>query len=192
MNWYQIFYGITVADSIKNFFDATSDIFTFFAVVSFILLIISRIGRVIQISESGSANDETDKVNPEIRAWEYAKTFSGKLFYPMLILALVTWIGYVVTPTKKDCLFIVAGGAVGNFMQSDSSAASLPSDITNFLHLSLKKEIEELDVEDQKDLGVDTTKKGIKVDASGDIMDKLKDMSKDEIIKYLENNGKQN
>lgn len=191
MNWYQIFYGITVADSIKDFFDTTSNIFTFFAMASFILMVFSRIGRVVQISESGSANDETDKVNPDIRAWEYAKTFSGKLFYPMLILSLVTWLGYMMTPTKKDCLFIVAGGAVGNFMQSDSSAAALPSDITNFLHLSLKKEIAELDVEDQKDLGVDTTKKETKVDTSVDIMDKLKDMSKDEIIKYLEN-GKQN
>jgi hypothetical protein len=178
MNWYTIFYGITVADNVKSFFDTTSNIFTFFAVVSFIAFIISRLGRAVQVSESKLKNDDQDKTNPEIRAWEMANRFASKLFYPMLILSLVTWLGYSLTPTKKDCLMIVAGGAVGNFMQSDSSAASLPSDITSYLHLSLKNQIESLSQEDRQDLGVKSDKDVL--------IEKVKDLSKDELIKFLE------
>ncbi len=186
MNWYTIFYWITVADGVKSFFDTTSNIFTFLAVILFIIMLEARLGRFVQIADSNSSSEEDDKKDPNIRAWELTK----KLFYPMLAISLITWLGYMMTPTKKDCLFIVAGGSVGNFIQSDTSAAALPSDIASFLHLSLKQEIAELATEDQKALGVDTTKKAVPVVASDkntDVLDKFKDMTKDEIIKYLEN-----
>lgn len=178
MSWYSVFYWISVADNVKNFFDTASDIFTFFTVISLLALFIARIGKSIQISESQTKNDDQDKVNPMMRAWESGANFASKLFYPMLILSLITWAFYSLTPTKKDCLMIVAGGAVGEFMQSDTSASSLPSDITAYLHMSLKKEISDLSVEDRQEIGVETDK--------DKLMDKVKDMSKEEIIKFIE------
>lgn len=183
MNWYTIFYWITVADGVKSFFNVASNIFTFLAFILFIVTLIARLGRFVQVAESSSKSEDEDMTNPDIRAWDLAKNLSSRLFYPMLILSLVTWLGYMMTPTKKDCLFIVAGGSVGNFIQSDTSAKSIPSDITSFLHLSLRQQISELETIDQKALGVDTAKKDINVNT--DVMDKLKDMSKEEIIKYV-------
>ena len=76
---------------------------------------------------------------------------------------------------------IVAGGAVGNFITTDTSAKSIPSDITKFLHLSLNKEIEDLQKEVKtdirKELGVQTEK--------DKFIDKVEKLSKEELIEYL-------
>lgn len=138
-NWYSLFYWLTVADSVKHFFDVTSNLFTTVAVISFIAYVITCIGTSIQIASNNVSNTEEEKTDAEVRAWVYAKQYSSRVFWPALGLALITWIGYVATPTKKDCFIIIAGGAVGNFLQSDSTAKQLPHDVTNFLHTCKKR-----------------------------------------------------
>lgn len=177
MSWYKIFYWLTRADSIKDFFDSVSNIFVFFTFIFFIVLVITNIGKAIQISENNIEDEEEEKKDATIRAWELAKKYSTKLFYPFLIITLITWTVYVFIPTKKDCLLIIAGGAVGNFITSDSSAKQLPSDVTKFLHLSLKKETEDLSNEAKQELGISTPKETL--------LNKAKNMTKEEIINYL-------
>jgi hypothetical protein len=60
----------------------------------------------------------------------------------------------------------------------DSSARELPSDVTKFLHLSLKKEISDLSIDAKEELGIKTKK--------DDLLDKVKTMTKDELVKFLE------
>lgn len=131
MNWYRIFYWITVADGVKNFFDVFSNIFTFLTVAGLIFYIANRIYRVSQ--------SDVDKV--ECDSWG---SHFAKFFWISMLLCIVTWGGYVFTPTKKDALLIVAGGAVGNFITSDSSAKQIPSELTNLLRLKIKDEIEQI------------------------------------------------
>lgn len=69
-----------------------------------------------------------------------------------------------------------------NFITSDSSAKAIPSDITEFLHLSLREQVKEIqegvESDVKKQLGVQTEKEKF--------VDKLKDMTKEEIINYLQ------
>ncbi|MEZ4103373.1 MAG: hypothetical protein R3B55_02360 [Candidatus Paceibacterota bacterium] len=180
MNWYSIFYWLTVADKVKEFFDKASNIFTFFAVVSFIIMVILAIGKNIVIeNDEIEVNQEND--NPKVKGWESLKSFTKKLFYISLPLSLVTWAGYVLTPSKKDCLLIVAGGSVGNFMTTDKAAKEIPSDVAQFLHLSLREEIQKLGTEGKKEIGILTTEKD-------SLIQKARELSKEELIKYIESN----
>lgn len=181
MNWYGIFYWLTVADSVKSFFDTTSNIFTTFTIIAFIALIVVGIGESYTVDDANLKNEAEEKENPTYRSWLKFGKMVKRLFYPFLILAILTWAGYVFTPTKKDCLLIVAGGAVGNFMTSDSSAKQLPGDVTKFLHMSLKSEIANLSEDARKELGVESPKEKL--------LDKVKKLSKEELINYLQSDS---
>lgn len=173
MNYYSVFYWISVSDGVKEVFDTFSNIFTFLTVIGFIAYAI-LIG--VSIDSKVSKNDDYE----DVVRW---RKFVGRFYWTCQIICIITWLGWVFTPTKKDCMLIVAGGAVGNFITSDTSAKSIPSDITKFLHLSLNKEIDDLQKEVKtdirKELGIQTPK--------DKFIEKVEKMTKDELINYLKN-----
>lgn len=173
MNYYSIFYWLTVADGVKKFFDVASNVFCWIFALSFIANIFLYLGYCMEIAEQKTKTEQEDGGNPEIRSFLVYKKFLSRVMYTCLCIGLISWIGYVFTPSKKDCLLIVAGGAVGNFITQDSSAKKIPSDIALFLHENLKKQI--LSIES------DTARKATK----STFLDKAKSMSKEEIIDYL-------
>lgn len=183
MNWYTIFYWLTVADGVKSIFDTASNIFTWFAVISFIAYIITSIGKSIQISENRVTSVDDENKDSDIRAWETFRKISIRFFYIMLPLALITWIGYAATPTKRDCIFIISGGAVATFLTTDTAAREIPSDLAKVVHVYLQKEIKTLSSDDQEALGVATP--DVKKAKKDEFVDKLKDMTKDEILNYI-------
>lgn len=176
-NWYTIFYWLTVADGTKQFLNVASNIFTAAAVLSFIAYVITAIVKAVQTDAQKLKTEDEEKTHPTIRGIEVFRKFAIRLFYPMLFLSIITWAGYVLTPTKKDCLFIIAGGAVGNFMTTDTMAKQLPSDVTKFLHMSLKNQIDGLNSDAKKELGFQSPKEKL--------IDKVKDLSKEQLIEYL-------
>lgn len=176
INWYQIFYWLTVSDSVKKFFDTTSNIFSWFAILSFVFMVVCKVFSAVQISEDELKNEEEEKVNPTYRAWVVVRKLATPVFYVFLTLSILTWVGYVFTPTKKDCLLIVTGGAVGNFLTKDSSAKALPADLTSYLHLSIQKEISELN---SNDVALPSKKKTF--------LDKAKDLTKEELYEAIKN-----
>lgn len=184
-NFYSLFYWITVSDGVKHLFDVSSNFFTALTFFSFVALVITSVGRSVSVSENDLKNENEEKTNSEFRAWESARKLTARLFYPFVVLMLITWLGYMMTPTKKDCLLIVAGGAVGNFLTSDTSAKSIPSDITAFLHQGLQNEINSMkdstkkDIEKQLGLGSPKDK----------FIEKAKAMTKEQLIQYLENDS---
>lgn len=135
INWYKVFYWVTVSNGVRSFFDRFSDIFTWFSVITFVVYCI-LIG--IRIDQADKADAE-DKAS--LNFW--VKRF-GRFFWISLSLCMITWLGYMLTPTKKDALVIIAGGAVGNFIVSDSSAKQLPAEFTLLIREKMKSEIEEL------------------------------------------------
>lgn len=181
MNYYSVFYWLIVSDSVKKCFDVFSDMFTIFTVLSLVALVITIVGKSVTVSNQKLTDVEKENTNPDLRAWETARKLSSRIFYPMLVLCIITWFGYVLTPTKKDCLLIIAGGAVGNFITSDSSAKQLPSDVTKFLHMSLQEQMKDLSSDVKRELGVQSPKEKL--------IDKVKAMSKDELINYIQSDS---
>ena len=175
MNYYSVFYWLTVADGVKKVFDTFSDIFTLLTVISLVAYVI-----IIAIAQN-EFHEKTPEEN-DIKVIGFWRKFIARTYWTAQVICIITWLGYVMTPTKKDCLLIVAGGAVGNFITTDSSAKSLPSDVTRFLHLSLNKEIDDIQKETtadiRKELGVQTKKE--------QVIDKLKQLSKEEAINFLQ------
>lgn len=181
MNWYSVFYWLAVSDNVKKFFDTTSNIFSWFTVLLFIVVVISSISKGVTLSSESLKTPEEDIKNPELRAWEAIRKYSIRLFYPMLVLALISWFGYMAVPTKKDCLMIIAGGAVGTFITTDSSAKALPADMTSYLHLALQKEIKDLGAETRAELGLQTPKEKF--------LEKAKNLTKDELMELFLNDS---
>lgn len=75
MNWYSIFYALTVSDGVKNFFDVTSNIFTWFAVLSFLALVGVSIAKSVMVSENRLKNEEDEKVDPDTRSLVKARVY---------------------------------------------------------------------------------------------------------------------
>jgi hypothetical protein len=176
-NYYDVFYWMSVSDGVKHFFDIASNIFTGASIISLGILIITTFFKANSVYASNTKTEEEDKLHPDVRAWEMARKYCARLFYISLPLCIIFWMGYVLTPTKKDCLMIVAGGAVGNFITTDSSSKALPADVTKFLHLSLKKEISSLGDDVKREFDIQTPKEKL--------MDKVKELTKEQLIDYI-------
>lgn len=155
MNWYNIFYWVTRADSIKDFFDVTSNIFTFLAIISFIVFVFLSAFAKSVISDNQIKTDEEAETNPSYRGYRLLRRYFGVLFYTLLGLSLITWVGYVFTPTKKETLLIIAGGGTMNFLTTDSTAKQIPKELSNFVVTELKSMAADakidLGISDQKD-----------------------------------------
>lgn len=171
VNWYSIFYWISVADGVKSFFDQSSNIFTTSAVILSVITIICTIGRAVQVSQNSSCTPDDDKKDPDIRSWELGRKYATKLLLWSVMLSVASWIGYVFCPSKKDALIIVAGGSVGNFITSDSSAKQIPAEAMVLLRDKIRAEIKDVN--------------------GKDVVDTLENKSKDELIKLIRNKNEQ-
>ncbi len=176
MNFYSVFYWLTVADGVKQVFDVFSNVFTWFTVISLVAFAI-----IVGCTIEHSGNKEGE----DYKSYVVWRKFMGRIYWTSQVICIITWLGYVLTPTKKDCMLIVAGGAVGNFITTDTSSRAIPADITKFLHLSLNKEIDDLQKEVKtdirKELGVQTEK--------DKFIEKASKLTKDQLIEYLKNDS---
>lgn len=161
MNWYKIFYWVTVADNIKHFFDIVSNIFTVAVILGFIGYLICFIAHAIMVANKESEDD--------IRGWGIGKKSFAGIFYTALALCLITWVGYVACPAKKDALIIIVGGTVGNFITSDSSTKAIPAEAMMLLRDKIKAEIKEVNLQNLVEDKIDT----------------LSGKSKEELLKIL-------
>ncbi len=157
LNWYKIFYYVSMSDGIKNFFDVFSNITSWFSVLSFFAMFVAYMVVNIECDDE----DKIIKTKTILRPIQY-------LFYFSFFFCIVTWFCYVVCPSKRDSMIIIAGGTVGNFITSDSSAKQLPSEALLLLRTKIKSEIEEL-----------------KLNPIEELKDTLSGKSKEELIKLL-------
>lgn len=180
MSWYSIFYWLTVADGVKQFFDIASNTFTTFAILSFIATIITGIVKASSAYQSGdkrsAENNDVYMGSKIVLRWVLT------LCIAFTFLASITWAGYIFTPSRNQCLVIVAGGAVGNFITSDSNAKAIPSELSLLLRTELKDQIKNVGKENlagaKEVLGVETPK--------DKLIKNVKQMTKEQLIEYLE------
>lgn len=163
MNWYTIFYLFSVASGLLTFAGWLAGLGTISIIICFMLYFFSLDGN--------NFRDKTEQI-------AYKKIWRNWL-WRAIIGATIGWAMIIFIPSKKDMLMIIAGGTVGNFLTSDTSAKKIPSDITQYLHKAIQSEIKDLDlpIEAKKAFGTSTPK--------DEFIDKIKSLSKEEIIERL-------
>jgi hypothetical protein len=128
MNWYKIFYWLTVADNAKTFFATFMTIFTIFCVISTIWFVVDRSGLDLSSPNDGGAE--------RAKKWMW-------WCYPFAVLF---WGLYILTPEKKDALLIIAGGGTMEFLTNDSTAKQIPHEMSSFVITELRSMAEEAKV----------------------------------------------
>ena len=170
MNWYVIFYLFSIVDNLGTFFGWMVTIFTIIFIVSWIVFILYKGWANGVFDEDKNRENDEDVKNLEVqRKWVRFST----------IFFVIFWLLYIATPTKKDMLLIIAGGAVGEFVANDSSAQKLPADITRFLHAEIVKATAEIGEDDGDD------KKEEKKSVVSPEVERIKKMSKEELERIL-------
>lgn len=164
MNFYKLFYWFTVSDKVRGFFDVFSNIFTTAAIISLCVYIILSLA-IFHIENK----DEKESV-------KYWHTHFRRFTLVTTLLMVITWAGYIFTPTKKELVMIIAGGAVGNFITQDSTARQIPHDVMVFLQTEIRTASAEAKLELMPEVNA-------KVDS-------LKNMSKEDLIKRVLDNEK--
>lgn len=131
MNWYSIFYFLTIGDKLSELFLTGVFIFT-------ILFLISAIGWAIQTftesSEFPTTKPEETRQQAKARIVAiYRNSMLGiGTFYAVL------WLLYIAIPSRKEALFIIAGGGVAEFATSDTSMRQIPAEMSNFVLTGLR------------------------------------------------------
>ena len=138
MNWYKLFYWLTVADNAKTMFIVFTALFTLISVISTIAYL------------SNTEDEDNQKMSRKWMWWSY----------PFMILF---WSLFIFTPSRKDALLIVAGGGTMEFLTTDSTAKQIPHELSNFVVTELRNmgaEAQiELGIKSQKDKILDEAKK---------------------------------
>lgn len=158
MNWYSIFYWFSVVDNISHFALAVAILFTLVGFMAFLFKV---------FTDPDGHYPKGKIVIPRAKS----------VFRWCVCIAPLAWIMWLLLPTKKQMLMIVAGGTVGNFIQGDSSIRALPADVTKYLHLSMKREIEDLSSETKEELGLATPK--------DKLLNRAKEMTKEELVNFI-------
>lgn len=152
MNWYKLFYWLTVADNARSFFVVAIVIFTTIFVLSTITFIV--------------AINEQDMPNTRILARKFM-WWAGPI-------ACIFWLAYILTPSKRDSLLIVAGGGALTYLTNDPTASQIPHEMTLFVVTQLKSMSKEAQVE----LGIQTEKERV--------IDQAKSMSVSDLLNKLQ------
>lgn len=162
MSWYTVFYLFSVADGLGTFFGWMAFIGTAGFLVSAMLWTLSH-----------TTDMKNDSDAP------FFRDLARRWLWRSMVIGIIGWAGYVLIPNKKDMLLIIAGGAVGNFLTSDTSARQLPADVTQYLHKAIQAQVKDLDlpIEAKRAMGTATKKE--------EFLDKVKDLTKEEIIERI-------
>jgi hypothetical protein len=150
MDYTKIFYWLTVADSAKEVF--------FWMLIMFgVITLISTIAYLIA---GGDGDDEAQRLS---RLWMWRT-------YPFFLFFLLA---FVLIPSKKDSLLIIAGGQTLNFLTTDKAAKQIPAELSGFVLTELKNMAKEASV----DLNISSQK--------DKILEKAKGMTTKELLETI-------
>lgn len=150
INYTKFFYWLTVADNAKVMFKTFLNIFTLIVIISTIVWIFA------------SMCDE-DNTRYGARKWIFWST-------PIMI---IFWSLFIFTPSKKDALFIVAGGGAINYFTTDSTAKQIPAEFSNFVLTQIKSMSQDVNI----DIDVKTAKEKV--------IESAKQMTAEELLEKI-------
>ena len=168
MSWYSIFYLVSVADAVETVTQVIS-------IISLVGLVISVIGYFIStnaVSENvnwGKEEQQSERYN-EWKVWQVSWK---RIFTILLIITPIFSLLWVMIPSRKDCLLIIAGGGTMQFLTTDSVAKQLPRESLNFVVQELKTMSKEAKV----DLGIATQKERL--------LDEAKKMTTEQLLERM-------
>lgn len=152
MNYYKLFYWLTVADNAKTFFITMISIFT-------LVCVIATASYLVNAGDDG--DDKAQKMSRKWMWWSYP-------------FAILFWALFVFTPDKRDALLIVAGGGTMNFLTTDSTAKEIPHELSTFVVSELKNMASDakvnLNIQSQKEKLLDEAKNM----SSAELLDRMK------------------
>lgn len=138
MNWYKIFYWITVADNVSLILGVIS-------MCTALTFCVSAIGFVS--ASSSMSSDVHYERERDIKSWAvWVKTWK-RIFTMSLIVCPIFATLWAAVPTKKDALIIVAGGTVGNFITTDTTVRQIPAEVMVLLRDRIRAEIKEVNAD---------------------------------------------
>lgn len=129
MSNYQKLYWLTRLDNFNSLF-ATLLILS---ILAFVLIVIFRL-----------AHSDGDSYNDNVPERQVFRKRMGWHLYWLPFSALFFGLMWVFTPTKNDVVFIIAGGATLDYIQTDTSLQKLPYQTTKFVSEYLDKKIAEI------------------------------------------------
>lgn len=169
MDYTKLFYWLAVADNARVFFGWAVGIF----MIALVVCIIAKIA--INTSTSYYGDDGIIEKAGDNKV-------TNKYMFRIVPFTVLFWFLLVLTPTKRDALFIVAGGQTLNYLSSDSTAQQIPAEALNLVVTELRKMGKEASVE----LDITTTKERVLEDAKKlSTEDLLKKMAEDVNFKEL-------
>lgn len=124
MNWYSIFYWLTIADNVKTITGTLSVVFGIYTLCA----CCAALGMF----------------DSSFSEWEKG---TKKVFYIFTIAFLINILLWGFLPSKKDSLMIIAGGGALTFLTTDSSAKKLPPEVMNYLVTNIRKYSKEAEVD---------------------------------------------
>lgn len=148
INYTKLFYWITVADNAKGMFKTFLIIFTLIVIISTIAWFFASM---------------CDEDNTGARKWIFWST-------PIMI---IFWSLFIFTPSKKDALFIVAGGGAINYFTTDSTAKQIPAEFSNFVLTQIKSMSQDVNI----DIDVKTAKEKV--------IESAKQMTAEELLEKI-------
>ena len=150
MNYYKIFYWLTVADNAKVLFIVGGIVFGIITLIAILCWF-------------GAFDNSVDQ-KKNARRWVFWS----------LPFTLVLWSLCILTPSKRDSLLILAGGGALNFLTSDSTAKQIPHELSSFVVSELKSMASEakasIDLNSQKEKVLEQAK----TMTAEQLMDKMK------------------
>ena len=170
MNWYIIFYIMSIADSLGTFS-------IWIAVLATITLIICSILKMpAELMNDGSPVREDQRIFEKDN--EQGRRNLNKIWRLAIIFTVVFWFLYIAIPDRKDMILIVAGGTVGEFVANDENAQKLPSEVFQYLRKEVLEATTELDGELSKEI-----RKELGMKTKEQILKELNSLSEEELRK---------
>ncbi len=124
MNWYLLFYLMSVSEKLSGVF-SVSAIMSSLGVIAFL---------ITWICSMVDAYDDEDK----------EKLKPLLMWAKRLVLMTFTFgVLYALIPKKADYLLIIGGGAVGQYVSNSEEIKGLPDDVVKYLKSELHKAQEE-------------------------------------------------
>lgn len=155
MSWYTLFYWLTVADNLRTFFITAIVITTAWAVIAFFCWVTAE-------TDDGTSKFKLKSLHHTRWAFPFAFFF---------------WMAYLLTPSKRDALFIIAGGGTLHYLSNDPTGKQIPAEMSTFVLTQLKSMSKEAQVE----LGIQSEKERV--------LDKVKGMSVEQLISEMKSDS---
>jgi len=131
MNWYWIFYLISILRNII----ITANILWIVSLLLLIVFFIVYLNNKDTIARYPDANNRIEEI------WLSISKKIIRMALPMLIIFCTL---SIFIPSKQGVFLIIAGGTVGNFIESDEHIKEIPSELIEWMRLELKEEVEQL------------------------------------------------